>query len=532
MAIKHANFASTTLAAAITTTDGTSITVTSEAGFPAVDFIISIDTEVLLVTNVATTTWTVTRGYEGSTAATHLNGATIFHDWSAAEADSTVHGPASATDAHLAVFDSTTGKLIKDGGAATAAGLALLDDANAAAQIATLGLDADIATLSLPANTTITAAGAALLDDAAASNQLTTLGALPLAGGTMTGNLIMDNMDVTLVKLLTLHGEIDDSNSGTAKTIDWNAGTAHKSTLTGNVTFAFTGYGTSVATGGTATEDAAGAAPEADAFDNNVATYWLSATNLPRWVKYQLPTAKTVIAYGIYTYNNTDYVVFDWTLAGSNNGTDWTTLDTVTNGFTSGQISTWGYFNVDTPASYLYYRLTVTRNNGGTRVAINELGLYDSATISPPAPCFLTLKLVQDGTGGRTVTWPATVKGTPAINLAINAVSNVLFYFDGTNYWTLNGKQFVSATDKVLGRSTAGAGEIEEIACTAAGRAILDDANAAAQLVTLGAMSDWVAAPAAANSAGTAGQKAYASGFFYVCVAASTWQRVAIATWA
>ncbi len=46
--------------------------------------------------------------------------------------------------------------------------------------------------------------------------------------------------------------------------------------------------------------------------------------------------------------------------------------------------------------------------------------------------------------------------------------------------------QNVSATDKLLGRSTAGAGDVEEIACTAAGRALLDDANAAAQLTTLG----------------------------------------------
>jgi len=115
------------LAAAITDTSGTSITVTSETSFPAVDFIISIDTEVMLVTNVATTTWTVTRGYEGSTAATHLNGATIYHDWSAAEADSTVHGPASATDAHLAVFDGATGKLIKDGGAVPTGGGADVD---------------------------------------------------------------------------------------------------------------------------------------------------------------------------------------------------------------------------------------------------------------------------------------------------------------------------------------------------------------------------------------------------------------------
>lgn len=46
--------------------------------------------------------------------------------------------------------------------------------------------------------------------------------------------------------------------------------------------------------------------------------------------------------------------------------------------------------------------------------------------------------------------------------------------------------QNVSATDKLLGRSTAGAGSVEEITCTAAGRALLDDADATAQRTTLG----------------------------------------------
>jgi len=46
--------------------------------------------------------------------------------------------------------------------------------------------------------------------------------------------------------------------------------------------------------------------------------------------------------------------------------------------------------------------------------------------------------------------------------------------------------QNVSATNKLLGRSTAGAGDVEEIDCTAAGRALLDDADASAQRTTLG----------------------------------------------
>lgn len=48
----------------------------------------------------------------------------------------------------------------------------------------------------------------------------------------------------------------------------------------------------------------------------------------------------------------------------------------------------------------------------------------------------------------------------------------------------------VSATDKLLGRSTEGAGAIEEIACTAAGRDLLAEASASDQRTTLGFGAD------------------------------------------
>lgn len=66
--------------------------------------------------------------------------------------------------------------------------------------------------------------------------------------------------------------------------------------------------------------------------------------------------------------------------------------------------------------------------------------------------------------------------GTSAVNtdeLADNAVTYAKI-------------QNVSATDTLLGRSSAGGGVIEEITLTAAGRALLDDANAASQRTTLG----------------------------------------------
>lgn len=59
--------------------------------------------------------------------------------------------------------------------------------------------------------------------------------------------------------------------------------------------------------------------------------------------------------------------------------------------------------------------------------------------------------------------------------------------------------QNVTSTDRLLGRSTVGAGDVEEIVCTAAGRALLDDVDASAQRSSLGLGS------AATQNTGTTG---------------------------
>lgn len=63
-----------------------------------------------------------------------------------------------------------------------------------------------------------------------------------------------------------------------------------------------------------------------------------------------------------------------------------------------------------------------------------------------------------------------------------NSVSTVKIQDAAVSYAKI---QDVSAGDKVLGR-ISGAGDVEEIACTSAGRALIDDASAAAQRDTLG----------------------------------------------
>lgn len=79
----------------------------------------------------------------------------------------------------------------------------------------------------------------------------------------------------------------------------------------------------------------------------------------------------------------------------------------------------------------------------------------------------------------------------------------------GGSTWTIDAGavtyakiQNVSATDRVLGRSSAGAGTIEEIPLTAAGRALIDDADAAAQRTTLGLGSAATQASSAFEVAG------------------------------
>lgn len=80
-------------------------------------------------------------------------------------------------------------------------------------------------------------------------------------------------------------------------------------------------------------------------------------------------------------------------------------------------------------------------------------------------------------TGDQTITLTGDVTGSGTGSFAATIASDAVTY---------DKIQDTSATDVILGRSTAGAGTVEEISCTSAGRALLDDADASAQRTTLG----------------------------------------------
>jgi hypothetical protein len=87
------------------------------------------------------------------------------------------------------------------------------------------------------------------------------------------------------------------------------------------------------------------------------------------------------------------------------------------------------------------------------------------------------LGLTGTNSGDQTITLTGDVTGSGTGSFAATIPNDTVTYAKMQN---------VSATDKLLGRSTAGAGDVEEIALTAAGRALIDDATASDQRTTLG----------------------------------------------
>jgi hypothetical protein len=109
---------------------------------------------------------------------------------------------------------------------------------------------------------------------------------------------------------------------------------------------------------------------------------WQTSGAMPQWIKYQFPAPKTIGSYSIKApYSNVNYTFTAWTFEGSNDDTNWTTLDTQTGqSFTYPPATTKTYTFTNSTA-YLYYRLTITAKTGGLYIQLSRLQMFNAPAV-------------------------------------------------------------------------------------------------------------------------------------------------------
>lgn len=114
------------------------------------------------------------------------------------------------------------------------------------------------------------------------------------------------------------------------------------------------------------------------AFDRVSTSPWIAVSGFPQWLSYEFSSPKIIAKYGIT--QSSGYMAVspkDWVFQGSNDGVNWTVLDTrvgvLTASYTADIEITFQFINT-TP--YRTYRINVSGGNGGT-VMICELKMYE-----------------------------------------------------------------------------------------------------------------------------------------------------------
>jgi autotransporter-associated beta strand protein len=228
------------------------------------------------------------------------------------------------------------------------------------------------------------------------------------------------------------------------------------------------------ATNGTAvasSDNSANGQGAAQAFDGNNATKWynypgsgsLSPTG---WLQYNFGTGVKwpVVRYDLTSGNDVPQRdPMNWQFQGSNDGTNWTTLDTETGQTFPNRQQTISY-TVSNPVAFQFYRLNITANNGGSAygIQLSELTLmaYDvnTAPTVPAVPgltgtpgnqqAFLSWNAVSGATAYNLKRSPVSGSGYTNLVTAANITYNDTNLINGTTYYYV-----VTATNSV-GEST------------------------------------------------------------------------------
>lgn len=127
------------------------------------------------------------------------------------------------------------------------------------------------------------------------------------------------------------------------------------------------------------------------AADKNSQTKWLISNN-SGWIQYEFVNNPTLVSKYYITsandFSGRDPV--DWTLQGSNDGQNFVPLDTRANIKFANRFEQQA-FTVNNPQPYRYYRLNVTKNNGGIELQLADFTLEQKNIIDVPTASIVEL---------------------------------------------------------------------------------------------------------------------------------------------
>ena len=183
--------------------------------------------------------------------------------------------------------------------------------------------------------------------------------------------------------------------------------------------------------------------------DNNTASKFLINPFVsPLWMQFECAAPSMAAQYSLTSGGDAPgRDPKDWKMEGSDNGTDWTLLDTRTGQAFSGRGQT-RIFDIANPATFKFYRITVSANNGDGLFQLAEWRLLEGLPPAAPtelqghvmsgANIFMSWKrnaandaatIIERSRDGMTFAPIASVNPTPTTYTAVNLQPNTDYYF-------------------------------------------------------------------------------------------------------
>ena len=213
--------------------------------------------------------------------------------------------------------------------------------------------------------------------------------------------------------------------------------------------------------GGTASAQEFQAPYSADKlFDDDTNTKWQNNNTLPVWIQYDFGAGneKIIAKYRLYWAGSDNGLTpYSWEFLGSNDGTNWTTLDSQT-GQTNWASGQWRDYAFSNTQAYRIYRLRITDNNkqGSTSVYLNEMEMQEEVYADYPA---IYTKDNHTGIGTENPTATLEVNGTFKLTDGNQGSGKVLGSDANGNATWVDTSNIAVSLDQAYDNGGAGAGK-------------------------------------------------------------------------